>query len=92
MPITYDRAFGLSPVGRLFRFRVAERVMSASPRGARILDIGCGTGEDAVWLAAQGYRVHGVDESDAMIEAPDTKDPAVLAEPFLTKQDGAFGI
>ncbi|HQZ15670.1 MAG TPA: class I SAM-dependent methyltransferase [Vicinamibacteria bacterium] len=65
---SYDRGFGLSPTGRLFRFRVAERVMSEAPPGARVLDIGCGTGEDAIWLAAQGYAVHGIDESPRMIE------------------------
>lgn len=65
----YDTGFGRSPVGRLFRFRMVERVMAASPRGAHVLDIGCGTGEDAIWLAAQGYVVHGVDESPRMIEA-----------------------
>ncbi len=69
MAASYDRGFGLSPTGRLFRFRVAERVMSASPPVARVLDIGCGTGEDAIWLAAQGYGVHGIDESPKMIEA-----------------------
>ena len=70
---SYDSTFGLSPVGRLFRFRVAERVMGSAPRGARVLDLGCGTGEDAVWLAAQGYAIHGIDESPEMIEAAKAK-------------------
>ena len=39
----------------------------ARPR-ARVLDVGCGTGEDAVWLARQGFVVHGIDESRAMTE------------------------
>ena len=69
----YDTTFGRSPAGRLFRFRVAERVMSGSPQGARVLDLGCGTGEDAVWLAGQGYAVHGIDESPRMIEAAQAK-------------------
>ncbi len=64
---SYDTTFGRSPTGRLFRFRLAERVMSETAPGARILDIGCGTGEDAVWLAAQGYSVHGIDVSPKMI-------------------------
>jgi SAM-dependent methyltransferase len=69
----YDRSFGLSPIGRLLRFRVAERVMSGSRPGARVLDLGCGTGEDAVWLASQGHVVHGIDESPKMIEAAKVK-------------------
>jgi len=69
----YDHTFGLSPTGRLFRFRFAERVMSETAPPARVLDIGCGTGEDAVWLAANGYSVHGIDESPKMIEAAKAK-------------------
>ena len=32
-----------------------------------ILDVGCGTGRHAVWLAEQGFSVHGCDLSPAMI-------------------------
>ncbi len=70
---TYDDTFGTSPVGRLFRFRLAERVMSQTPPPARVLDVGCGTGEDALWLALQGYVVHGIDESSRMIEMAKAK-------------------
>lgn len=43
------------------------------PPGARILDLGCGTGEDALWLAGQGYAVDAIDESAKMIEAAQAK-------------------
>ena len=39
----------------------------ALPLGARILDIGCGTGRHAVALASRGYRVTGVDISEGML-------------------------
>jgi SAM-dependent methyltransferase len=40
----------------------------ALPRpGARALDLGCGEGADALWLAAQGWRVTGVDWSDVAL-------------------------
>lgn len=35
--------------------------------GARILELGCGSGELAVWLALQGAQVDGVDISDESI-------------------------
>jgi len=69
----YDSTFGLSPSGRLFRFHLAERVMSATRPPARILDIGCGTGDDVLWLASNGYTAHGIDESPKMIEAAKAK-------------------
>ena len=34
----------------------------------RALDLGCGIGENAIWLAERGWRVTGVDFSDVAIE------------------------
>ncbi|MGH9803662.1 MAG: class I SAM-dependent DNA methyltransferase [Candidatus Acidiferrales bacterium] len=39
----------------------------ASARPASVLDLGCGTGGHALLLAARGYRVTGVDASEAML-------------------------
>lgn len=36
-------------------------------RGARVLDVGCGTGQLAAAIAAEGYEVFGVDLSPGMI-------------------------
>jgi len=35
----------------------------AGPRSCRALDLGCGPGRNAVWLAGQGYRVDALDLS-----------------------------
>ena len=49
--------------------------------GARVLELNCGTGEDAVWLARQGCRVLATDISPAMIEVARAKvDAAGLSE------------
>lgn len=44
---------------------VAERFARARPR--TILDVGCGTGQHAIELAARGYELTGVDLSEAML-------------------------
>jgi SAM-dependent methyltransferase len=43
------------------------------PAPARVADLGCGTGSIAVLLAGEGYDVHGVDLSGAMVAAARTK-------------------
>jgi len=55
--------------GRLYgaepnRFLVAE--VTGLPPG-RALDLACGAGRNAVWLADQGWRVTGVDYSDVAL-------------------------
>ncbi|GAB1646288.1 class I SAM-dependent methyltransferase [Krasilnikovia sp. MM14-A1259] len=45
-----------------------EIVHAAVPGGASILELGCGTGRILRSLAALGHRVHGVDESPAMLQ------------------------
>ena len=43
--------------------------------GARVLDVGCGTGAHAGALAARGYDVLGVDVDEAMLERARTSHP-----------------
>jgi ubiquinone/menaquinone biosynthesis C-methylase UbiE len=63
----YDAGFGTNPAGLLFRDVFQRRLLERVPSGARVLDLGCGTGEDALFLAEQGRRVHAVDVSGAMV-------------------------
>jgi len=65
----YDRSFTDQVPGRWFREIVWHRVRTAFRSGDRILDLGCGTGEDAIWLAEQGIEVTAVDISREMLEA-----------------------
>jgi SAM-dependent methyltransferase len=64
----YDATFGGWPAARLFRFRLIERIEQSVPPRSSLLDIGSGSGEDAVWLASLGFRVRGIDPSAGMIE------------------------
>ena len=59
-----------SPWGRDDDFFVA--VLAATP-GARVLDLGCGTGRLALGLAAAGHTVTGVDPARASLETARAK-------------------
>jgi SAM-dependent methyltransferase len=64
----YDDGFGRNPVGLIFRHVFQQRLLGLFPPGVRLLDLGCGTGSDALVLAEAGRSVHGVDVSTRMIE------------------------
>lgn len=68
---TYDADFTVSNIGRLQRERVwsfLQALLIAKQGSLKILEINCGTGEDAVRLAVSGHKVIAADASAAMIE------------------------
>lgn len=69
----YDDAFTHSSLGRELRRAVWQSLDGLSLAGRRWLDLGCGTGEDALWLCSRGASVLGVDASPAMLAVAATK-------------------
>lgn len=63
----YDRSFTHSRCGGVLRAMVWERLAARFDGRERILELGCGTGEDAVFLARRGHRVLAIDASAEMI-------------------------
>jgi len=64
----YDEVWTESPVGRAQRATVWRELDVLFRRGDCVLDIGCGTGEDAAHLTARGVMVRAIDASPAMVE------------------------
>jgi SAM-dependent methyltransferase len=64
----YDRQFTASPLGTLLRETVQRRLDARFPPGDHILELACGTGEDALHLGRRGIRVLATDASAAMVE------------------------
>lgn len=65
---TYDATFTDTTVGRALREIVWARLEQLFRPSQRILELGCGTGEDAVRLAGSGVRVVATDPSSRMIQ------------------------
>lgn len=62
----YNRYWGGTFADR-FLAVIEQLLLSHLPEGARLLDLCCGTGQLAGVLADQGFRVTGLDASDAML-------------------------
>jgi ubiquinone/menaquinone biosynthesis C-methylase UbiE len=52
------------------------RTLVGEVRGQRVLDMGCGTGRHALWLANQGAQVTAVDFSQGMLDQARSKQGA----------------
>jgi len=71
----YDTSFTFSVIGKMQRHFVYQHLSSflKSAQPKTILEINCGTGEDALWLANQDYWVTATDQSEKMITVAQTK-------------------
>jgi len=65
---TYDAQWTTTPIGRAQRNLVWRDMDKLFHAGERILDIGCGTGEDAAHFSARGVQVYATDVSPAMVQ------------------------
>ena len=63
----YDSIFTISSVGKTQRDVVWRRALETFPTGGRILELNCGTGEDALFLAQAGMRITACDASPSMV-------------------------
>jgi cyclopropane fatty-acyl-phospholipid synthase-like methyltransferase len=70
----YDAAYTGVPTWDIGRpQRVFVRLQEAGRIGSPVLDVGCGTGELALYLARQGHRVLGIDLSSQAIRQAKAK-------------------
>ena len=65
---SYDAVFTRSVIGRAQRGIVWNFLAETFRAGDRILELNCGTGEDALFLGRRGVAVEGCDASAEMIE------------------------
>lgn len=69
----YDATFTASALGRALRALTWERLDAVLAASRRVLEIGCGTGEDAVHLALRGTTVLATDPSPSMLRVAAAK-------------------
>ena len=64
---SYDELFTRSIIGRAQRNQVWPQLLQAFKPGSRILELSCGTGDDACFLAEHGSTVLACDASPRML-------------------------
>jgi SAM-dependent methyltransferase len=82
----YDVDFTNTKLGRLLRQRVWDVLSTCLQPGQRVLELACGTGEDAIWLARQGLWLTATDGSAAMLAVAKSKAQAAGVERQISFQ------
>jgi methyl halide transferase len=68
-------------------FNLVKTVTTLPNRSLSALEIGCGTGDNAIWLAQQGFQVVGIDVSDIAIQKAHEKAADANAQCTFFVQD-----
>lgn len=69
----YDRVPQENRINRLMRAGSLARIAGTFPPGSRVLEIGCGTGDEALALAERGVSVVALDPSREMVRIANAK-------------------
>ena len=64
----FDKLYQADTIIQYKRKRVREHIGKFLQKSSYILELNAGTGDDAIWLAAQGHRLHATDISAGMQE------------------------
>ncbi|MCB0646437.1 MAG: methyltransferase domain-containing protein [Saprospiraceae bacterium] len=67
---TYDKEFTFTAVGKAQRLQVYHHIdgIISAPKSLDILELNCGTGEDALYFSSKGHRITATDISVEMLE------------------------
>lgn len=80
---SYDEDFSHTLIGELMRKRVWRWMDQSFQPGDRLLELNCGTGEDAIYLAKRGIEIEATDASAGMIKVVQDKVSAAGLEPLI---------
>lgn len=64
----FDEVYSGNTIIQYKRQRVRDHVSALLPPCSAVLELNCGTGEDALFFAQSGHRVHATDLSEGMLD------------------------
>lgn len=80
----YDQDFTDTVLGGMLRSRVWRILQNAFPPGSHVLELACGTGVDAEWLARRGVQVTAIDGSPEMVKVARARIASAGLQPSVT--------
>lgn len=88
--IVFDDIYAGNTIIQYKRQRVRAHVQRYVAPGRSLLELNSGTGEDAIWFAQQGHRVHATDISEGMQQVLNRKIKAASLENRITAERCSF--
>ncbi|HWI91438.1 MAG TPA: methyltransferase domain-containing protein [Flavisolibacter sp.] len=64
----FDQLYNNDVIIQYKRERVREHILKYARPGCAMLELNCGSGEDAIYFAKKGFAVHATDASTGMLE------------------------
>jgi len=86
----FDRIYGKDAIIQYKRKRVREHIMRlALPQGC-MLELNCGSGEDAIFFAKMGFSIHATDISEGMLHVLKNKMKGCLNTARISSEQCSF--
>lgn len=86
----FDQFYGKDAVIAYKRDRVRNHLVQYLQPGSSVLELNCGTGEDAIFLAQYGCNVHATDIAPAMLRRLQQKVEALSLHGTITSEECSF--
>ena len=88
--VYFDEIYSANEIIRYKRERVRNHLLKYLKPNSQILELNAGTGEDAIFLARHGHRVHATDIADGMLEVLRQKVKHVTLEGSISSESCSF--
>lgn len=86
----FDEIYTGNTIIQYKRARVRDHINRFLPSGSHILELNAGTGEDSVYFAQAGHRVHATDLAEGMLQALTAKVKSHQLEKQVTTEQCSY--
>ena len=88
--VVFDQLYQRNTIIQYKRERVRNHLTRYLPQNASVLELNAGTGDDAIWLAQHGHRVHATDIANGMQQVLEQKVELTSLKDKITTEIRSF--